>query len=134
MRYNQKTKPDIEIKIINQPHPWVLREQGVQRMIKDFLESYRHGVLWSSAVSGGWDFQLYRYVWEVAKIQAQIIAGSKVGYDIGVLFGYGSNVDKPEINSFLDEQRKLCADGSVDVRIPGHRMDFFKKNLNPLPR
>lgn len=111
-----------------QPNEWELRDKQIYQMAKAYLESFKFGMLWRQAEQGNWDIHLWRYVHAVASIQAEVITGAKVGFNSGILWGFTKIPDERAVREYMDEQRRLCADGRIDVRIPSERIEEFKKN------
>ena len=109
-----------------QPNIWEVRDRAIEKRVSEYMAGFSYRDLASEASRGGWDLDLLYYVRHVATIQAQIIEGAQVGYNSGVLFGYGSGIDKRDVSAWLDDQRKLCADGTIDIRIPTKRIDAWK--------
>lgn len=125
MTHGYKPKNQVSTVITHTaPNSWELQDRDVERLTKEFMESYRFSSLYLESCREHWDWHLWSYVYHVATIQAQMITGAKVGYS-SVTLGMS---DKAEISRFLDEQRGLCAFGGIDVRVPTKLINEWKKS------
>ena len=104
-----------------QPNAWELRAKEIAKLRKAFMDGFKFSHLMQQAIAGGYENDMRNYVDHVAEIQAQMITGDKVGYN-SVLLGLK---DKEQANRFLEEQRQLCAYGSIEVRIPTSIIDWW---------
>jgi hypothetical protein len=101
----------------------------MERLVSEYMQGFKYRDLASEAARDGWSLDLFSYVEHVAIIQSQMITGAKVGYNSGILFGYSGGIDKRNVNVWLDEQRRLCADGTIEIRIPTERIKSWKQMI-----
>jgi hypothetical protein len=103
------------------------REINKQKMVTDYVASYRNSTLYLEAYREGWDLDLLAYVYAVADVQAQMILGyQRFGWDGPSIFGYGELTDDTR-NSFFKDQRRQAQIGTIDVGIPTTRIAEWKR-------
>lgn len=128
-----KRKTEIVAVIPKEEYPWVLREKRVKQLVSDYMGNFiNSSVTYARARSGGYSLPLANYVHAVAKIQAQIIAGDKVGWDKAIIFGINYPLPDEEKHQFFERQKQQAEMGFIDVAIPTGRIAEWEANSTPL--
>lgn len=102
---------------------WQNREKNIESIVRSYMETFKMSATMLDAKAQGYDYFLYKYVVQVARVQAQLIyrrpCGS-VGLDWNIIGPEGvatKDIGKVQHN-FIAEQKEITDKGSIDVSIP----------------
>lgn len=122
------TKTNLPAPIVKQPNSWELLDKQHEKMVSDYMARYREtSTVWLQAVKEGWDLPLWRHVYAVADVQAQLILDMKNlgwnGWDI-----FATHKITPEMKkAFFGEMRWQAATGEIDVGVPTDVIEYCKR-------
>jgi hypothetical protein len=112
--------------------PWEVAAAQRETMVKDYLESYQNSALALQAMQEGWGMDLLRYVRELAQIQAQMLVSSPsgIGWDGGVVFGYGTQISEDMRKAFFADQRIAIGYGGINVNVPERAINEWRSRAS----
>lgn len=131
MSYRTKALAEISREITDQ-YPWKTRKAARDKMVLEYLERFKNiSTIYLEAISGGYGLGLWRYVQEIANIQAQMIItepNGTIGWDSVICMGDKVPSDS-EAYRFINYQKQQADTGSIDVAIPSGAIGYWKKNV-----
>lgn len=109
-------------------NPWQNIKDERKKMIAEYIDKFKLSNIWFEAVNGKWDLSLWRFIYSVADVQAQMIQGRKnIGWNKPDIFGIDYALTDEEKASWFKIQRAQCQ-GGIDVAIPTTRIAEWKRD------
>ena len=102
-----------------QTMPWHIRAEKRENAVKDYLNSYKNSVIYTTARKGKYEEKLYQYVKSVAKTQAHILDPDPCGIPFDGFATEGHTDSK----AYINEQKRAVQHGSICVSIPTSLID-----------
>lgn len=109
---------------------WEERDERVNNMVSDYVTRFKNiSTIWHESVLGGWEIDLWRYIYSMASMQAQMIVGDRnIGWDGVVMFGATTLITDEMRNQLIRQQRQQAETGSIEVSIPTGRIAEWKRH------
>lgn len=109
-------------------NPYQESDKNRQKLIAEYLVKFKASSLWFQAASEGWGLELWRYVYAVADVQAQMVLGMKnIGWSLIDIFGVNYQLTTDgEKAVWFKTQREQSGYLGIDVAVPAGRISEWK--------